>query len=231
VADDDGLDELEFLPPIGSQPEPQLSFTADFGDVAIEDNEELPPLEDEPIVGDGECKVCGAPTFRPPGLTKGGQRRRAPKFCDLHNPKAPRPPLVGGSLGPDLAKIQEELGDDIRLLGILAGPLFPTTGYYVTENADQFTVALLKLAKNNQRILRVLHRAAQVAPVYTVAEFVAGTAYSVQVDTGRADPHSTIAKRIGVSRAYDAVHIDSNSNGNNVTSNGMPTPPHYATVQ
>lgn len=185
-------------------------------------------------IGDGACIVCGAPTFRPPGLTKTGRKKRVPKHCDLHAPHVRIPdegPRFEG-VESQLRRIQEELADDLRLLGTLTGPFFPVTGYYVLEHADPFTIALLKLCKNNQRMLRVLHRAASVAPVYTVAECVAGTAYAVQVDTHKADPHSNIARRLGVSRAYDTVYVtDSFSNGNNNNNNGFQGPPRYATVQ
>jgi hypothetical protein len=199
------------------------------------------PLVDESVfgdvttsIGDGECVVCGAPTFRPPGLTKAGHRKRTPKYCDLHATNV----RVSGD-GPNIAgvesqlkRVQEELADDIRLLGTLAGPLFPVTGYYLFDHADPFTIAILKLAKNNNRILRVLHRAASVAPIYTVAETVAGTAYAVQVDTKGADPHNAVGRRLGVSRAYDSVYPNGSSNGEtNLTNTGIVPPPRYATVQ
>jgi len=203
-----------------------------------------PPIEDEnPFedattpIGDGVCIVCGAPTFRPPGLTKAGHKKRTPKYCDLHAPNA-RIPTEGpqsARLESQLQRIQEELADDLRLGGTLIGFQFPVTGFYVFENADEFTVALLKLCKNNQRLLRVLHRAAQVAPIYTVAKDVAGTAYALQVDMNKADPSNAIANRLGVTRAYEAVFgtnlNDASMHDSNLTNNGMKPPPRYATVQ
>lgn len=189
-------------------------FSMEFSDITIED---VPPALDDSFlddatnkVGDGECIVCGAPTFRPAGLTKAGRKKRVPRYCDLHSPNvrvSDQEPITSG-VESQLRRVQEELADDIRLLGTLAGPLLPVTGYYIFDNADPFTVALLKLAKNNQRVLRVLHRAAQVAPIYTVAQSVAGVAYSVQVDQHKVDPHTAISKRLGVERAYNAVYPD-----------------------
>lgn len=208
-----------------------------YGDIPTED---LPPLsqEEESVfgditspVGDGECIVCGAPTFRPPGLTKAGNRRRAPRYCDIHarNRKVQNDGPILAGVESQLQRIQEELADDIRLLGVLAGPLLPVTGYYVTEHADPFTIAVLKLAKNNQRILRVLHRAASVAPIYTVAECVAGTAYAIQVDQRKVDPHNNVARRLGVTRAYESVYPQEAEY--NITSNGFTGPPRYSGVQ
>src|SRR5215472_11895838 len=59
----------------------------------IEIGDTLPPLEDLPPLpeddkpfgdvtqplGDGTCVVCGAPTFRPSGLTAAGNKKRVPK--------------------------------------------------------------------------------------------------------------------------------------------------------
>ena len=217
---------------------------APFGDVEMtkpDGTDDLPPdflisdADEEIKVGDGSCVVCGTPTFRPPGLTKAGHKKRAPKYCDTHNPKLRVPekgPFTSGLEGEQqLKRIQEELADDIKLLGVMFGPLLPVTGVYVFSNADSFTIALLKLCKNNPRALRVLHRAASVAPVYEVAKDVAGVAYSMQVDMQKQDPHNTIARRLGVEDAYQQVYPDSTQgNGNSVPTNGVTGPPRYAPV-
>jgi hypothetical protein len=213
----DGTESFQFGEPIGEfvadepMPEPDDSL---FGDIS------------QPV-GDGTCDVCGAPTFRPPGLTSTGRKKRVPRRCELHSrrPGQAEGAFVASGVESQLRRVQEELADDLRLLGTLAGPLFPVTGYYVFEHADPFTIAILKLAKNNTRILRVLHRAAQVAPIYTVAECIAGTAYAVQVDTKKADPHNMVGQRLGVSRAYDAVYPEEAQD--NVMNNGFAPPPHY----
>lgn len=206
--------------------------TADFGTVEFETTTEIPAeetgLEDSTVqIGDGTCRVCGAPTFRPPGLTKTGRKKRAPGYCDLHDPKrkvSNERPFPRG-VESQLQRVQEELADDLRLLGMLAGPMLPVTGYYVVDHADNFTIALLKLAKNNQSVLRVLHRVAQVAPIYTVAETVAGTAYAVQVDLQKADPHNTIGQRLGVEKAYNNVYPETQDS---VGTNGFQAAPRYA---
>jgi hypothetical protein len=215
------FDSAEFMPPEETTELPPEDITAEFEDIKV---------------GDGSCVVCGAATFRPPGLTKAGHKKRAPKYCDLHNPKLRVSNERSFTQGLDgesqLKRIQEELADDIRLLGVMAGPLLPVTGVYVFENADPFTIALLKLCKNNTRALRVLHRAASVAPIYEVAKDVAGVAYAVQVDMKKMEAHTTIGQRLGVARAYDTVYSESTpGNGNNIATNGSMGPPRYATVQ
>jgi hypothetical protein len=131
-----------------------------------------------------------------------------------------------------LQKIQGELSDDLRLLAVMAGPLLPVTGMYVFENSDPFTAALLKLCKNNPRALRILHRAAEVAPIYEVAKDCAGVFYAIQVDMKKLEPHNTVSQRLGVARAYDTVYPESTpGNETNVMNNGQQGPPRYAATQ
>jgi hypothetical protein len=214
------------------EPIDNAGFTEDTTITEELQSEGIPTESEEPTVkvGDGECIVCGAPTFRPPGLTKAGHKKRTPKYCDLHRPNirvSRERSFTGGVDGAaQLQRIQEELADDLRLLGVMAGPLLPVTGVFVFENADPFTIALLKLCKNNQRALRVLHRAASVAPVYEVAKDCAGVFYAAQVDMKKLDPHNTVSQRLGVERAYNTVYPD---DANNVENNGsMAGPPKYA---
>lgn len=211
---------------------PEEQVVDNGSDPIADDNIESGFEESTVQVGDGTCRVCGAPTFRPAGLTASGRKKRAPLYCDMHSPKrrvqTERSFAGGVEDSSQLQRIKEELADDLRLLGMLAGPLLPVTGYYVIDHADAFTIAVLKLAKNNQSVLRVLHRVAQVAPIYTVAETVAGTAYSIQVDTKKADPHNTIAQRLGVERAYNQVYPDSTET---LSSNGFQPAPTYAATK
>lgn len=180
----------------------------------IEYSDELAPEPEKPFeantqtIGDGTCRVCGAPTFRPPGVTKAGYKKRAPRYCDDHAPNVRvsenRSKLKG--VESELQNVKDALAEDVMLLGTLAGPLLPTTGAFIIQQADPFTTAIIQLSKNNKTMLRVLHRAAQVAPIYTVAQTVAGTARAVQVDMNGADPHDTISRRLGVDKAFNLVH-------------------------
>ena len=213
-----------------------VEFTTSTEEVKDLPPEDIPVEEELIKVGDGSCIVCGAPTFRPPGLTKAGHKKRTPKYCDLHNPKLrvqKEGSFIAGVEGvAQLQRIQTELADDLRLLAVMAGPLLPVTGMYVFTNADPFTLALLKLCKNNPRALRVLHRAASVAPVYEVAKDAAGVFYAVQVDMHRLEPRNTVSQRLGVQAAYDIVYPEStDGNVNSVTTNGQQGPPRYATTQ
>ena len=192
-----------------------------------------PPEETVSSIGDGNCHVCGAPTFRPPGLTKTGRKKRAPKYCAIHDPTLAvtgEPTFQGGDLPSDLRRVQEELADEMRLLGMMTGPFLPVTGVYILEQADPFTQALVKMAAKNPKVMRVLYRTSQVAPFYQVLKTIGGTARAVQVDTQGANPHDTVGEWLGVARAADAV-FNSNvppSNTSPIINNGYGPPPRYA---
>lgn len=230
-----------------SPEEPALTddFLGDISDTSGDDWD-LGPIEDAPpteellppiVVGDGTCRICGAPTFRPPGLTKGGQRKRAPRFCELHAPNRQlgESGVSQATLDAEQRRVAEELADQWRLAGTLIGPMLPVTGYFIVDTADPFTNALLRLCKNQQRVMKFLYRTAQVAPLYQVAREVGGIARCVQVDMQQADAHDAASKALGVDRAYDAVYgsvagaYSSGLNGNGTApGNGFVPPPRYA---
>lgn len=217
--------------------------TEEFLDLTNLDLGDLPPVEGEspfenatPLVGDGACIVCGAPTFRPPGLTATGRKKRTPRYCDLHAPNSrvsQDGPSIAG-MESQLRNLQDELADNIRLLGTLSGPLFPVTGYYMITNADPFTIAILQLVKNNPKMLKALYRAGQISPVYRVGKFLAGVADAVKVDQQKDDvlkmqmAHNTISTSLGVDKAYDAIFPAQSVSTNNFATNGGY--PRYATV-
>jgi hypothetical protein len=239
MADDNGWDFSDVLGEVDATSNDMPDLDATRGTFAVRGEPlfdvSLEDAIDDPIQADGSCIKCGAPTFRPPGLTPGGNRKRVPKFCEDHDPKRQARSekiLKERGLDPATTRIAEELADDIRLFGTMVGVVYPVTGYYLLENADPFTTALVKLAAKNPKVLRVLHRAASVAPVYTVLQNLVGTAVAVQVDMNKMEPHSFAAERTGVDKAYDAVYpqgkdqfFENNGNGFNA-----PAPPTFHTV-
>lgn len=209
-----------------------------FYEAVEEVPEEPEPVDEGPIkVGDGECKICHEPTFRPPGLTKTGRLKRAPIYCDIHNPKIRDRDIPVRDLEAQLRRVQGEIADEVMLVGMGVGTFFPVTGYYMVSNSEAMVAAVLQLSKNNARVMRVAHRMAQISPVYQVGKYAAGLVTSVQVDQQKADPRSRVAQHLGVTEAWQAVYANSNinstpSNGTNLNPNsGWSGPPRYATVQ
>lgn len=198
------------------------------------ENESIPsedkpePLPDEPL-GDGECAVCGAPTYRPEGKTRSGQRRRIPKFCSEH--------ATGSKVSdkPDPRKMESrlkalhtDLADNVRLVGALTGPVLPVTGYIILEDADAFTQAALNLARKHPRILGALETAAQIGPGITVGRFMVKLGVAMNVDSGRIKPDAAISTFMGVWEAYQIVHPDI---ANQMNTNPTGPPPKYSVVQ
>jgi hypothetical protein len=235
MSDPDPMEEPSVVDDfLGDVNNTSVDDTWDLGPIEDVSTEELPPI----VVGDGVCRVCGAPTFRPPGLTKSGQRKRAPRYCELHSPNRQigDAGISQAALDAEQKRVAEELADQWRLAGTLIGPMLPVTGYFIIDTADPFTTALMRLCKNQQRVMKFLYRTAQVAPLYQVAKEVGGIARCVQVDMQQADAHDAASKALGVDRAYDAVYptaVDATSyngqHGNGtVPGNGFSPPPRYA---
>lgn len=208
--------------PEGVSPEELLK------DFDLSSAEETPRVQ----IGDGSCDVCGAPTFRPPGLTKTGRKKRAPKYCAIHDPSLAsknEPQFDGGALPAELQRVQEELADEMRLIGMMAGPFLPVTGTYCIEQADPFTSALVKMAAKNPKVMRVLYRTAQVVPGFATLKTIGGIARAIQVDTQGANPHDTVGEWLGVANAYDIVYSNPVQPQQFGTSNnGFSPPPRYA---
>lgn len=228
-----------------AEDQPIEDFLGDLEDFSTTSvgTDDLGPIEDAPapetppiIIGDGVCRICGAPTFRPPGLTKSNQRKRAPRYCELHSPSRQlRDGKSQATLDAEGKRIADELADQWRLAGTLIGPALPVTGLFMVDTADAFTSALLRLCKNQQTVMKFLYRTAQVAPLYQVAKELGGIARSVQVDLSQADPHDSASKALGIDKVYDAVYekttvnMSQRNDGNmNATANNFVPPPRYA---
>lgn len=215
--DDDITNELEEL------------FPSDNEDFQEEQSFDQPTekVESGPL-GDGECVVCGAPTYRPEGKTRSGQRKRIPKYCEEHNPKNKIGKPDGPILASRLKALHTDLADNVRLVGALTGPVLPVTGYIILEDAEAFTQAALNLAKRHPKVLKALEKAAQVGPGITVGRFMVKIGVAMNVDSGRMQPQSPISNMMGVYEAWKIVHPDLAQQNGNVMSE---PPPHYSVIQ
>jgi len=237
----DSVDFESFLGDYSTEPlagTQTISGEAGSSDDMVWESSEDPPSVDDTPVGDGQCVICGAPTFRPEGLTAKGYRKRVPKFCDLHQPPKDRPKqrdtydFAGASLEGELRKVQQNLEDEIAVLATSTALFFPVTGYYMLDNAEIFTTAFLQMCRNKPRMIRMAQKVATALPLYNVAKYGAGVAASLQVDQKRIDPHSSMCHSLGVDRAYDAIHQASSSHSGYPSTNGnQPGPPQYSTLR
>lgn len=198
--------------------------TIDFDKASFVDVESppVPPPDPSEIVS---CKVCGDDTVKPEG------RKRGPYYCDAHRPasasrsshhksSSKQPP-------PKLRDLQESLADNVRLFGALIGPVLPTTGYLVLDESDNFTKAVIELAKDKPKVLAALAAASQVGPAVGIARFVLSAAIAIMVDTGRLPPEALLVNVLPVGRAYAATHPSVDAAGG---TNQTPPPPRFSKV-
>lgn len=166
-----------------------------------------------PTMGDGSpiefrCIECGTP------LTYGG-RGRKPKYCAEHKPSARKTTGTtstprGKSLSKQLEGIREEFSDNIRLVGALITPALPVTGRVILTDADLVADSVVKLARNNPKVLLALQRASQVGPGVVFARSLVTIGIAVAVDTKRLEPDSQLAFMMGIAAHYDAIYGDEN---------------------
>lgn len=159
-------------------------------------------------IGDGTCAECGAPTFRPPGTTATGRKKRTPKYCDLHGKReasnTERPKSQG--LETRLKALQVDLSDNMKTAGAICGAVLPVTGYILVEDSDDFTNAIIRLARRHPRALLALEKAAEVGPGVVVGKELLKLGVALQVDGGKLQPDAIPSKYLGVERVYNEVH-------------------------
>lgn len=185
-------------------------------DPAFADVTSAPPVED--IVS---CKICGVDVVKPVG------RKRGPFYCEQHQPEPGRARAASKKPPAKLRDLQESLADNVRLFGALIGPVLPTTGYLVLDQSDDFTKAVIELAKDKPKVLQALAMASQVGPAVGVARFVMSAAVAVMVDTGRLPPEALLVNVLPVGRAYAATHPQPEPTGGTTAS---APPPRFSTV-
>jgi hypothetical protein len=97
--------------------------------------------------------------------------------------------------------------------GALIGLGVPVTGYYVCQESDNFTSAVVTLAAKNSTWVAALENIAMLGPGIIVGRTVLGIGASLAADryfrtqgASGLDPERRAAMFLGVSAAYYAVH-------------------------
>lgn len=104
-----------------------------------------------------------------------------------------------------LDTLQLKLSSEMFQAGALIGMGVPTTGYYICQESDNFTKAVIQLAARRPEWIDALEHLADVQPGITVGRTVIGIGAALAVDRGRADPEKTFMKFLGVYSAWQAV--------------------------
>jgi len=143
------------------------------------------------------------------------------EFSGNHMPRTSRTRTGTGSGAPRgrrvsdrrLNALQEKLSGEMFSAGAMLGLGLPVTGYYVCQESDNFTKAVVQLAARNSQWVAALENLAMVGPGITVGRTVLGIGaamaadkyYRSQGESGL-DPERRAAMFLGVTSAYYAVH-------------------------
>lgn len=105
-----------------------------------------------------------------------------------------------------LDTLQAKLSSEMFQAGTLIGMGLNTTGYYICQESDSFTKAVVQLAAKRPEWIDALDRLADIQPGIVVGRTMFGIGASLAVDRGRADPEKHFMKFLGVYQAWAAVH-------------------------
>lgn len=108
-----------------------------------------------------------------------------------------------------LETLQKKLSSEMFQAGTLTGLALPVTGYYMAQESDNFTTAIVQLASGKPEWLEALEHVADIGPGITVGRTALGIGASFAVDRGRANPEKKAMMFLGVTSAWKAVSGDS----------------------
>lgn len=105
-----------------------------------------------------------------------------------------------------LDTLQAKLSSEMFQAGTLIGMGLNTTGYYICQESDSFTKAVVQLAARRPEWIDALEHLADVQPGIVIGRTMFGIGASLAVDRGRADPEKHFMKFLGVYQAWAAVN-------------------------
>lgn len=126
-----------------------------------------------------------------------------------------------------LDNLQAKLSSEMFQAGALIGMGLHVTGYYICQESDNFTRAVVQLAAKRPEWIDALEHLADIQPGLIVGRTMFGIGASLAVDRGRADPEKQFMKLLGVYSAWKAVE---NPTGDKVEGSSYSPPPAGAFV-
>lgn len=105
-----------------------------------------------------------------------------------------------------LDALQAALSSEMFKIGALVGLAVPVTGYYIGQESDNFTKAIVKLSAKHPEWIEALEHVADIGPGITVGRTALGIGAAFAVDRGRADPEKKAMMFLGVYSAWRAVN-------------------------
>jgi hypothetical protein len=162
------------------------------------------------------------------------------EFTGNTMPRAPRTSRTGATGGTRgrrvsdkrLSALQEKLSSEMFQAGAMIGLGAPVTGYYIGQESDNFTNAIVALASKNTNWIAALENVALLGPGITVGRTVLGIGAAMAADRyyrtdgeSGLDPMKRSAMFLGVTTAYFAVHPPEGYQSD-ATAGGFAPPPH-----
>lgn len=105
-----------------------------------------------------------------------------------------------------LETLQKKLSGEMFQAGTMIGMGLPTTGYFLAQESDEFTKAIVELAAHRVEWIDALEKVADIGPGITIGRVAIGTIAAVGVDRNKIDPNRALLGFLGVYRAYEATH-------------------------
>lgn len=130
--------------------------------------------------------------------------------------------------------IRDALAKQMFTVGAMMGMGLPVTGYYVCQESDGFSDAIIRLAVKDGRYLDALEKITDIAPGVMIGRTVLGVGCAIGVDRWLRtdgergiDPGKRAAMLLGVSAAWwEVTHGERDSPGPAAAA----SPPHAAFV-
>lgn len=134
-----------------------------------------------------------------------------------------------------LAELQTKLSSEMFQAGAMIGMGVPVTGYYICQESDNFTNAVVSLAAKKSEWIAALENIAMLGPGIAIGRTVLGMGAALAADryyrtSGEKglNPDKQIAAFLGVTSAYYSVHPPEGYGHG--TGNGFEPPPHGSFV-
>lgn len=115
-----------------------------------------------------------------------------------------------------ITNLKDALAKQMFMLGTMTGMAMPVTGYYICQESDQFTDAVIRLAQKDTRYIEALENFASIGPGIIIGRTVLGIGCAIGVDRWNRtegekgiDPGRRAAMLLGVTSAWwEVTHGD-----------------------
>lgn len=130
-----------------------------------------------------------------------------------------------------LTDLQEKLSGQMYQAGFLVGLPLPVTGYYVCQESDSFTKAVVELAATRPEWINALENIARLEPGLIIGRTAIGIGGAMAVDRRRASPDSPFMRFLGVYNAWQKLEQKKDPGERpDVASNYQPPPSTYQPI-